>query len=139
MKTNCARFLLSAFCSLLLVGCQTTPTPESIQSKAKGIAYLVTAESLLQHPEWKPHFEIASYEFQVLSTATNVDLALITQIVAQLPTQKLKGERAAIYLTVGTLFLEDELGQVALTQPEELRRAAVGIHQGIDLGLQWAK
>jgi hypothetical protein len=139
MKTKFALcFLLSAFC--FLAGCTTTaPTPQSIQSKAKGIAYLVTAESLLQHPEWKPHFEIASYELSTLATSTNVGLNEITAIVTQLPTKKLKGERVQIYLTVGALFLQDEVAELSLTQPEELRRAVQGASEGIDLALKLAK
>lgn len=122
----------------LTTGCKTT-SPQSIQNKSKGIAYLVTAESLLQHPEWKPHFEIASFELATLATSTNVGLAEITAIVTQLPTKKLKGERVQIYLTVGTLFLQDELGELALTQPEELRRAVQGASEGIDLALKLAR
>jgi len=134
------RILISTLCIVsALIGCATRPTPQSIQSKSKGIAYLVTAESLIQHPDWKEHFKIASAEFQVLGTSTNVTLPMITSIVTQLPIKELKGERAAIYITVGTLFLQDDLGEVALTQPEELRRAALGIHEGIDLGLGLAK
>lgn len=129
--------LLSALC--FFSGCATRPTPQSIQNKSKGIAYLVTAESLIQHPDWKEHFKIASAEFQVLGTSTNVTLPMITEIVTQLPIKELKGERAAIYITVGTLFLQDDLGEVALTQPEELRRAALGIHEGIDLAVNLAR
>jgi hypothetical protein len=126
--------------TMLLLGCSTTaPSPQSIQNKAKGIAYLVTAESLLQHPEWKPHFEIASYELSTLATSTNVGLNEITAIVTQLPTKKLKGERVQIYLTVGALFLQDEVAELSLTQPEELRRAVQGASEGIDLALKLAK
>lgn len=131
--------LLSVVALLSVTGCKTTPTPESIQSKAKGIAYLVTAETLRERPNWKEHFRIASYEFEALAAATNVTLKTITDIVTQLPAKQLKSERAQMYITVGTLFLQDEISQIALTQPEELRRAVLGAHQGIDLALSQAK
>lgn len=125
--------------ALFFVGCRTTVTPESIQSKAKGIAYLVTAESLREHPEWTEHFKIASYEFKTLAATTNVTLQTITDIVTQLPTKKLKTERAQLYITVGTMFLQDDLGEIAVKQPEELRRAALGAHEGIEMALAWAE
>jgi hypothetical protein len=137
MKTKL--ILLCALCAsvALFVGCKTTNlTPQSIQAKAKGIAYLITAETLIQHPEWSEHFKIASFELSTLAASTNIGLSEITAIVTQLPTKKLKGERVAIYLTVGQLFLQDELGEIALTQPEELRRAVLGASEGIDLALK---
>jgi hypothetical protein len=142
MKTQSTiHYLLSSILVLFLLGltgCKTggsLPSAESIQSKAKGIAYLVTAETLRERPEWAEHFKIASYEFQTLAASTNVTLQSITAIVTQLPTKQLKGERVQIYLTVGALFLQDDLGEIALTQPEELRRAAQGAHEGIDMAL----
>jgi hypothetical protein len=148
MKIKPASVLQAACILVALVGlttflgCKTggsLPSAQSIQNKSKGIAYLVTAESLLQHPEWKPHFEIASFELSTLAASTNVGLNEITAIVTQLPTKKLKGERVQIYLTVGALFLQDELGELSLTQPEELRRAVQGASEGIDLALKLAK
>lgn len=142
MKTK-----LAILCSLSLLpfttGCKTTPTftatPESLQAKANAIAFAVTAESLRQHPEWTEHFKIAAFEFETLAASTNVTVATITAIVAQLPTQKLQGERAAILISAGTLLLKDEISQIAIEQPAELRSVAKGIQQGIELGLAWQK
>ena len=143
MKT---KFALLALClcasvAILFTGCKTTGTltPQSIQNKAKGIAYLVTAESLLQHPEWKEYFQVASLEFATLGASTNVGLPQITQIISELPVKQLKGERAQIYLTVGTMFLQDDLGEVGVSNPAELMRAAQGIHEGIDLAVNLTK
>lgn len=139
MKIKLA-FLCLLSCLLLNSGCSTSaPTPQSIQNKAKGIAYLVTAESLLQHPNWQEHFEVASLEFQTLATSTNLGLAEITAILRELPVKELRGERAAIYITVGTLFLQDELGEVGVTNPTQLMHAARGIHEGIDLAVKLVK
>lgn len=138
MKIKLALASLICSAAVFLTGCSTpaTVSPQSIQNKAKGIAYLVTAESLRQHPDWKEYFQVASLEFATLGESTNVTLPQITKIVSELPIKQLKGERAAIYITVGTLFLQDELGgNTELTQPEELRRAAIGIHEGIDLAI----
>jgi hypothetical protein len=141
MKTKL--ILLCALCAsvaILFTGCKTSAlSPQSIQTKAKGIAYLITAETLIQHPQWSEHFKIASFELSTLAASTNVGLSEITAIVTQLPTKKLKGERVAIYLTVGQLFLQDELGEIALTQPEELRRAVLGASEGIDMALKLTK
>lgn len=141
MKTNRLLTTLAALllCALALTACKTTATPDSIQNKAKGVTFWITAETLIQHPEWKEYFQVASLEFQTLSTSTNIGMPAIMEIVSQLPTKQLKGERAAIYLTVGTMFLKDEVSQIAVTQPEELRRAVLGAHEGIDLALKMAK
>lgn len=124
---------------LLFTGCKSAPAPQSIQNRAKGVAYLVTAEALLQHPEWRPGFATASDEFRMLGASTNVSLPVIAAIVQRLPVKELQGRHAAIVVTAATLFLQDSLGETALNQPEELRRAAQGIHEGIDLGLQLAR
>jgi len=139
MKTKIFSLALGGLLSFGLLGCKTAPTPQSIQNKAKGIAYLVTAESLLQHPEWKEYFQVASLEFATLGGSTNVGLPQITQIVSELPIKQLKGERAQIYITVGTMFLQDDLGEVGVSNPEQLMRAAQGIHEGIDLAVKLAK
>lgn len=115
-------------------GCKTTK-PASIESKARGIAYLVAAESLRQHPEWKPHFEAASAEFEVLSKTENINLLMINQLIGKLPYRELKGERAAIIVTAGVLFLQDDIGQISIDQPEQLRLASRGAHEGIEMAL----
>lgn len=117
-----------------LTACKTVK-PQSIENKARGIAYLVAAESLLQHPEWTPHFETASAQFEVLSKTENINILMINQLIARLPVKELKGKQAAIVVTAGVLFLQDDLGEISVDQPEQLRRAAKGAHEGIELAL----
>lgn len=134
-----SKILTVLFCAsvICLAGCKSLPTTEqqlqSLETKAKGITYIVTAESMIQHPEWKPHFEVASEELRILSTSTNIDLPMITAIVSKLPIKELKGQHAAIIITAGSIFLQDEVGQIKVNQPEGLRRVALGAHLGIEL------
>jgi len=75
------------FISASLLGCKTT---NSQQSTIKLAAYVGTSEALLQHPEWKPKFEIAASDLYTLESSTNIDAASILAIASRLPVKELK-------------------------------------------------
>jgi len=121
------------FISASLLGCKTT---NSQQSTIKLAAYVGTSEALLQHPEWKPKFEIAASDLYTLESSTNIDAASILAIASRLPVKELKSDRARIYVTAATLLISDYAGTVPLEQIAELKPVATAIREGIELALQ---
>lgn len=137
MKCTSLRHLIIAACllslALSLTACKTT---NSQQSTIKLAAYVGTSEALLQHPEWKPKFEIAAADLYTLESSTNIDAASILAIASRLPVKELKSDRARIYVTAATLLISDYAGTVPLEQIAELKPVATAIREGIELALQ---
>jgi hypothetical protein len=135
MKTKFA--ILAALCLCVSVaiftGCKTT---NSQQSTIKLAAYVGTSEALLQHPEWKPKFEIAASDLYTLESSTNIDAASILAIASRLPVKELKSDRARIYVTAATLLISDYAGTVPLEQIAELKPVATAIREGVELALR---
>jgi len=121
--------------ALLFSGCVTTGNQQSLENKAKAIGWVATTKLLQDRPEWRPYFEIARDDLATLAKAETIDLFAVMEIVNRLPTDKLQSGDTALYVAGAMLFFEDELGSVALENPEQLRAAVTGLHAGLSRAL----
>ena len=126
---------------VIFTGCTTTGTPDgqSQQVRLNGLvkmaAYLGTTEALRQHPEWRMGFELAHNELKALEGAEKLDFVAVLAIVNRLPVKELKSDRATMFITAGTILLNEQLQQIDFSKIEKLRPTVISLREGIGLGL----
>lgn len=112
-------------------GCATVQNPQSVENKAYAVTRIVSAKVLERHPEYRQGMETARAELEALSNAPVVGLPEIIEIVNRLPVVARTDSDAALYIEAGLLFFSDELGQVAVDNPEAVRIAASGMARAL--------
>lgn len=130
MKIKIAAMLTAM---LLLTGCAGIVIKDMIQSKAKGIAFAISAKLLKDNPSYRPAFIIASADMKFVSEQEVLDVTVVMAVISRLP--KLQSGDIAIYINGALIIFSDELNALAVKNPEEVRLAATGFYQGIDLAL----
>ena len=135
MKKTSSIILLAALLAspISFSGCATAPTPQSIETKSKAIAFIATAEVLKKNPTLAPQFTLASGNLKFLAAQETIDVATVLGIVNGLPA--LQGGDVYIYVTGGILFFGDAITQWSANNPEQIRSAAKGLYEGIDMAL----
>lgn len=121
---------------VMFTGCASlTPNQNArIASTAHVAAYIGTTEALRAHPEWRPGFVLAAQELKYLEDGP-VDVLKLMEIVRRLPVKELKSDRAALYITAGTILLTDQIGTTPIEHIENLKPVISAIRQGIERGL----
>lgn len=127
------RTFLAATLSLALVGCVTVSNPERILNKARGTAFIVTAELLKNHPDYRDGFVKASADLKFVAETEVLDTAKVFEIINRLPV--LENGDISIFIQGAVLMFQDELSSLAVKNPEQVRMAAKGLYQGIDQAL----
>jgi len=119
----------------MTTGCASIPGTalNKVLNKSKGVAFIITAELIKKHPEYRDGFMQASADLKFVAETDVVDVNTVMAIINRLP--KLQEGDAAIYVSGLLIVFTDELSALAVKNPEEVRQAAKGLYQGIDLGL----
>ncbi len=149
MKTHCIRpasliqaaglFILLLTLSLFL-GCGTTNgerkpfltlTPASLESKAEAVTLIAATEVLQNNPKLRDEFERGNRDLKVIAENPGFGLTDLMEIADRFPTDQLKGDNA-FYIKAGILFFKDEIGEVAVNQPEQVQFAARGMSRALD-------
>lgn len=126
---------LCCLCSLLFIsGCGTFAfTKSNIETRAKGTSFLVSSKLLRGNPTWRDGFIQASADLKFVADQETVDVTTVMAIINRLP--KLQTGDAAIYVQGALIIFTDELNALAVKNPDEVRLAAKGLYEGIDLAL----
>lgn len=133
-------FGLLILCLLLILsttfGCASRPTPASVENKSYAITRLVSAKVLAAHPDWRDEFTVARDDLKILEAAEAITITELLEIVKRLPVDELQDGDVALYIETGILFFSDELSQIAIKNPEEVRAAATGMRRALDKTLE---
>lgn len=116
---------------LSFTGCTTLPPAQSLQNKAAAVAWIAASELLQDRPDFRPAFEIAATDLEFLAQAETLSFAEMWAILDSLPVAELHGRNAALYFGGAMLFFEDELGTVAVENPEQARAIVRGLADGL--------
>lgn len=123
----------------VLAACQSTPdrpTVDRVVPAVKAAAMTGTVLVLREHPEWRPHFELAAQELAVLTTAEQIDFATVLNIVLRLPVKELQGDDAKLAIAGATILLSGYGDSIPLDKIEQVRPIAKALADGIALGLR---
>lgn len=116
---------------LSFTGCTTLSQPQSLEKKATAVAWIASSELLKDRPDFRPAFEIAATDLEFLAQADTLSFAEMWAILDSLPVDQLHGRNAALYFGGAMLFFEDELGTVAVENPEQARAVVRGLAAGL--------
>lgn len=136
-------FGLTLVTSLALIasGCASLNTGAT-RSIAKIAAKDATYFSLLEHPEWRPKFELAYVEIDALAQAEQIDVAALAAIVRRLPAKELKSPTAQIIISDVQIVVEELLPNSGVVISRErytdARQVIDAIRGGMRLGLDMA-
>ena len=119
-----------------LCGCSTVRNPAALENKAYAVTRIVSAKVLQRHPEYRTGMETARADLETLSNAASVGLPQLIEIIERLPIDTGNDADTALYIEAGLLFFSDELGRLAISNPESARIAARGMARalGVTLG-----
>lgn len=125
--------------ALLIPACITVKRDpiNPIERKAFAVTQLVATKYLQAHPGYKVGFELARDDLKTLAASETMGLPELLEIVDRLPA--LEDTDAALYIEFGITFFTDELGTVAITNPQEVRYAAAGMAKALDKVLPLVK
>lgn len=148
MKTIHPRSILQAallFCLLyaatLLTGCDTTNgerkplltlNPQSLESKAEAITLIAATEVLRNNPKLRDEFAKGNADLKVIAENSGFGLTDLMEIVDRFPSDQLGQGNNAFYIKAGILFFKDEIGEVAVNQPEQVQFVARGMSRALD-------
>lgn len=129
--------------ALIVTGCQTasgerkpliTVTPQSLEKKAEAITLVVAKKVLANNPaeKYRKGFESARDDLKVIAESSEFGLTELTEVIDRLPEGALGNEDDAFYIKAGILFFSDELGAVAVNQPEQVQFVARGMARALD-------
>lgn len=136
MKTKLAllALCLCAAAAILFTGCQTTSTPQSLENKSFAITQLVATKVLANNPapKYRAGFEVARDDLKVIAESSEFGLPELMEVINRLPEGALGKGDNAIYVETGVLFFSDELGALAVKNPEQVQAAARGMARALD-------
>lgn len=125
-----------AVVALMAVGCQTGPQGQrDLAPTVKTAAYIGTAYSLAEHPEWRPGFVEARNDLALVEQVETIDFALVLAIVHRLPIKEIQNSKAAILVTGAIILLSDYGASLPPDQMEKVRPIVKAMREGIELGL----
>lgn len=130
---NYIKFASMIMALACFLGCQTTTEPRSLENKAKAVAWGATTKLLQKHPEWRPHFEQAKQDLVLLQASETIGIVEVLAVVNRLPVKELREGDMALIAAGTMMFFEDELGSIALDNPEQLRAVIRGMVRGLEL------
>jgi outer membrane murein-binding lipoprotein Lpp len=118
----------------LLSGCKTTATAQSLENKSFAITQLVATKVLANNPapKYRHGFELARDDLKLIAESPEFGLPELMQVINRLPEGALGKGDNAIYIETGILFFSDELGAVAVDNPEQVQAAARGMARALD-------
>lgn len=141
MKTK----IVSAFqlfsLSVFLFGCATTNgerkplltlNPQSLESKAEAITLIAATEVLRNNPKLRDEFAKGNADLKVIAENSGFGLTDLMEIVDRFPSDQLGRGNNAFYIKAGILFFKDEIGEVAVNQPEQVQFVARGMARALD-------
>jgi hypothetical protein len=134
-------FLLS--CAITSSGCAFLRGDSTSQQKAGDVRNLCyaaasvgTQEALLQEPSWRPRFESAALDLDILLANKTVTGILLRQVVAQLPVKELKSPQAKVAIDAATMLFDSTAGtSVNIESQPYLVAAATGLRDGMKAAL----
>jgi len=115
-----------------ITGCALLQT-DKIESRAKGIAFIVSAQLLKNNPQFDVPLAQASSDLKFIAAMEVVDATAMMAVISRLP--QLQSGDAAIYIQGALIIFQDDVGALAVSNPEEARLAAKGFAAGIDMAL----
>lgn len=125
------------FIGAAIVGCQTggsLPSAQSLENKSFAITQLVATKVLANNPapKYRAGFEVARDDLKVIAASPEFGLPEMMEVINRLPPGALGKGDNAIYIETGILFFSDELGAVAVKNPEQVQAAARGMARALD-------
>jgi len=139
MKTlaaSLATVLLLTGCALFQSGSSQDAKLRDLQNTVYAVASITTSIALVDHPEWKPKFESAYRNLDLLLRSQTVTGELLRQILAGLPVRELKSEKARIAIEGATMLFDMSVGTgVSLEEAHYVLAAATGLRDGLKAGL----
>lgn len=132
MKRKSFLTIIATALAVTIAGCAWLPV-NKIQSRAKGIAFVISAAILKEKPEYRDNFVQASADMKWVSEQEVIDVTTVMAVISRLP--QLKTGDWAIYIEGALIFFADDLTVLAVKNPEEVKLAAKGFYQGIDAAL----
>lgn len=129
---------LSLSVALVLASCATLPEPDIIRIAAavKEAATLGTSEAVRDHPEWRPHFDYATEELELLEKQDQITVANLLDVLSRLPVSELSSDQARIIMSVARLTIAVAgWSDVKIVQTQQLRPVIIALREGIDAGL----
>lgn len=130
-----------AILSLIVAGCGTfgggqKSEAAQLASLARVTAYTATAFWLQSHPEDRAKFQMAHTAIDSLLLGGAVDPLALREAMALLPTDELRADNSAIFVTTALLLLEGNRGEMLqIDTPEEAKGVALAIRDGLGLAL----
>ena len=146
MKTK-SLFVLTALAACLAVaiiatsGCATTMSQTTQQRVVIGVklaASIGGAEILVEHPDWRVHFQRAADDLKIIEAGDTVSISQVIAIVQRLPVKELHSPRAVLYANTGVLLL-NEVGvatELPLEQSKDVKAVAAALREGIENALE---
>jgi len=130
-------FVVSITSALLIfaMGCSTLVTTKNIQSRSKAVMFTITSLVLQNNSGSVPvrdRFARASADLKFLAAQEQIDVMTVIAIVQSLP--QVQGT-AQIVIVGMTMLFTDELSSFGVTNPVEVKLAAIGLYEGIDVAM----
>ncbi len=122
----------------LLVSCATTPEGKitQIHDLSYAAASLGTQVALRQNPTWKPQFELAFNNLNILIATGAVTGSLLRDILEGLPVKELKSENAKLAIETATFLYDTTVGtKINIESKPYVLAAATGIRDGLRVAL----
>lgn len=138
MKTLLLTLTLIISIPVLFTGCATSGQPVTVKDFTPAIktaAMIGTAVSLNEHPEWRPAFNEALADLQIIEGSATIDFNTLFEIVNRLPVKQLKSSNAQLAIAGGTILLSEYASRIDLSQAEKIRPVVSALRAGIELGL----
>ncbi len=129
--------ILSA--ALLLTSCATTKDEkiDRIQKLSYIASYVGTKAALLQNPEYRPAFELAYLNLNILVETKKIDDSTLRDILSKLPVKELKGDEAKIAIEGSTVLYDVTIGnKVSIEAQPFILAAATGIRDAMKIALR---
>lgn len=116
---------------LTFAGC-TTLQRSSIETKAYAVTRLVVKKVLDNNPGHKAAFIMGRESLRQLATEESIGLEELMAVIEPLPWHEWGDKDTGLYLETAVLVFGDDLGRVAVKNPEEVRLAATGMLRALD-------
>jgi hypothetical protein len=120
--------------ALLLAGCQSNPNGErDVGPAIKTAVGIGTSIALMEHPEWRPAFEMAVADLRVIEQQEKIDFGTVLLVVQNLPVKELRSDTARIVFTSAAILLSEyDSPEIDVTK---VRSVVTALREGIEFGL----
>ena len=123
---------------MLIAGCATTTQDKlsRVQNLSYAAASLGTQIALIQNPAYRPAFELAYSNLDMLVRTKEVTGAALRMVLASLPVKELKSDKARIMIEDATFLFDMTVGtKLNIEAQPFVLAAATGIRDGLRVGL----